>query len=166
MTIEWKSEKWKLKDLRDYDKNPRRMDKKRFDKLVESLKSDGYHQRLLINKDGTIIGGHARKKALLKAGYKESSEIEVLVPTILLEGEDFDRVNVRDNLPYGEFDFEILANHFEPDKLIDWGMPDFFMQNSDIKEESINLNMSEELSEICKYCKSKINKNRNKTSQD
>ncbi len=124
MAVGWKSELWKLKDLRDYDKNPRKMDKKRFHKLVDSLKTDGYHQRLLINKDGTIIGGHARKKALLKAGYKDTSEIEVLVPDRLLEGDDLDRINIRDNLPYGEFDFDILANNFEPDKLIGWGMPE------------------------------------------
>ncbi len=128
MTIEWKSQSWKLKDLKDYDKNPRKMDKKRFDKLVDSLKTDGYHQRLLINTDGTIIGGHARKKALLKAGYKESSEVEVLVPDRLLIDEDFDRVNIRDNLPYGEFDFEILANNFEADQLIDWGMPEDWLK--------------------------------------
>jgi len=128
VAVGWKSELWKLKDLRDYDKNPRKMDKKRFHKLVDSLKTDGYHQRLLINKDGTIIGGHARKKALLKAGYKDTSEIEVLVPDRLLEGDDLDRINIRDNLPYGEFDFDILANNFEPDKLIGWGMPEDWLQ--------------------------------------
>ena len=129
MTIQWKSELWKLKDLKDYDKNPRKMDKKRFDKLVESLKQDGYHQRLLINLDGTIIGGHARKKALLKAGFKENSDIEVLVPDKLLTGEDFDRVNIRDNLTYGDFDYEMLANNFDADQLIDWGMPENWILN-------------------------------------
>jgi DNA modification methylase len=128
MTISWKSDLRKLKDLKDYKNNPRKMEKEPFKKLVESLKSDGYHQRLLINIDGTIIGGHARKKALLKAGYKEESEIEVLVPDRLLTGEDFDRVNIRDNLPYGSFDFDMLANMFEPEQLIEWGMPEDWLQ--------------------------------------
>jgi site-specific DNA-methyltransferase (adenine-specific) len=121
--IQWINEKWKLKDLKDYDRNPRKMGKEEFGKLVESLKSDGYHHRLLINTDGTIIGGHARKKALLKAGHKENDEIEVLVPNRRLTDEEFDRVNIRDNLPYGSFDFDMLANNFEAAQLIEWGMP-------------------------------------------
>lgn len=145
MSIEWKSQTWKLKDLRDYDKNPRKMDKKRFEKLVESLKTDGYHQRLLINTDGTIIGGHARKKALLKAGYKESSEIEVLVPDRLLVDEDFDRVNIRDNLPYGEFDFDILANNFVAEQLLEWGMPEDWLKFLQDQEE---IEVSEEDNEV------------------
>lgn len=136
MTIKWISEKRKLKDLKDYDKNPRKMGKEEFNKLVESLKSDGYHQRLLINTDGTIIGGHARKKALLKAGYKDSDEIDVLVPEKMLEGEDFDRINIRDNLPYGSFDFEMLANLFDPAQLIEWGMPADWLQ---LVEEDIEV---------------------------
>lgn len=104
------------------------MDKDRFIKLVDSIKTDGYHQRLLINTDGTIIGGHSRKKALLKAGYKESSDIEVLVPDRLLEGDDFNRVNIRDNLPYGEFDFDMLSNLFDPEQLIEWGMPEDWLK--------------------------------------
>ncbi len=135
MAIQWTSEKRKLKDLRDYDKNPRKMEKDRFEKLVESIKSDGYHQRLLINTDGTIIGGHARKKAMLKAGWKESSTIDVLVPDRLLEGEEFDRINIRDNLPYGSFDFDILANNFEASQLIEWGMPEDWLKFLDEQEE-------------------------------
>jgi site-specific DNA-methyltransferase (adenine-specific) len=127
-TIQWKSETRKLKELKDYNNNPRKMNKDRFDKLVESIKSDGYHQRLLINIDGTIIGGHARKKALLKSGYTDDSEIEVLVPNRLLEGADFDRVNIRDNLQYGDFDFDMLGNLFEPAQLIEWGMPEDLLQ--------------------------------------
>lgn len=152
MPIQWKSELWKLKDLKDYDKNPRKIDKKRFEKLVESLKQDGYHQRLLINLDGTIIGGHARKKALLKAGFKESSEIEVLVPERLLTGEDFDRVNIRDNLTYGDFDYEMLANNLDADKLIDWGMPESWILNlaDEIIEKSDE--KSEKSSKKCPKC--------------
>jgi DNA modification methylase len=124
MAIQWTSERRKLKELKDYENNPRKMDKKRFEQLVDSIKQDGYHQRLLINQDGTIIGGHARKKALLKAGYKEDSEIDVLLPHRQLEQEDFDRINIRDKLPYGDYDFDILANNFEPEQLIEWGMPE------------------------------------------
>jgi len=126
--INWLNEKIKIKDLKEYDRNPRKMGKDEFKNLVESLQSDGYHQRLLVNQDGTIIGGHQRKKALLKAGYKESDEIEVLMPDRLLSELEFDRINIRDNLPYGSFDYDMLANLFEPQDLIEWGMPAHHLQ--------------------------------------
>jgi site-specific DNA-methyltransferase (adenine-specific) len=145
MTLKWISEKRKLKDLKDYDNNPRKMGKEEFGKLVDSLMSDGYHQRLLINQDGTIIGGHARKKALLKSGYKENDEIDVLVPDRLLEGDDFDRINIRDNLPYGAFDFDMLANLFDPSQLIEWGMPTDWLQ---LVEEDMEIEVEESDNEI------------------
>lgn len=128
MTIKWHTEMRRLSELKDYDKNPRKIDKKEFEKLVESLKQDGYHNRIAINADNVIIGGHQRKKALLKVGYKKDTAIEVLVPDRLLAGEDFDRINIRDNLPYGSFDFEILSSNFEAGQLIEWGMPEDWLQ--------------------------------------
>jgi DNA modification methylase len=121
--ITWYSDKVLIRDLKDYDHNPRRMSKTDFERLVRDIQQDGYHNRLLVNQDNTIIGGHSRKKALLKAGFKKSDIIEVLKPSRQLAEEEFKRINVKDNLPFGEFDFDILANHFEVDSLIDWGMP-------------------------------------------
>lgn len=122
--IEWRTERVKLKDLKDYEHNPRKMTKKAFDKLVQSIKEDGYHSRIKVNKDYTIIGGHSRKKALLKAGLKLNDEIEVLVPSRFIEPRQFDAINIRDNLPYGEFDNDILADRFDIEDLLEFGMPD------------------------------------------
>lgn len=126
--VVWTAVKRKISELKDYDKNPRKLGKEEFAKLVESIQQDGYHMRLLINTDGTIIGGHARKKALLKAGYNKEDEIEVLIPDRFLEGDDFDRINIRDNLPYGSFDFDMLGNNFDAQQLIEWGMPADWLQ--------------------------------------
>jgi len=120
--INWHTALCRLGDLKDYDRNPRKMGKKEFEDLVKSLREDGYHQRMLVNKDGVIIGGHSRKKAMLKAGYSENDLIEVLIPDIPLSPEDFDRINIRDNLGYGSFDYDMLANNFQVDQLLDWGM--------------------------------------------
>ena len=128
--INWSAAKYNINDLKDYEHNPRILKKNELDKLVKSIKQDGYHQRVIIDIDGTIIGGHQRKKALLKAGLKE---IEVLVPDRKLTEEEFDRINIRDNLQVGEFDFDILSNRFEPETLIDWGMPEEWLK-VDIEE--------------------------------
>lgn len=120
--IEWNNLEARLGELKEYEYNPRKISKKAFDKLVKSLKEDGYHQRIIINYDGTILGGHQRKKALLKAGYTENSIIEVLTPNRQLTEDEIDRINIRDNLPFGEFDFEMLSNRFDVDTLVDFGM--------------------------------------------
>ncbi len=124
MDIEWDSAKVMISALKEYDKNPRRISKADFERLVNDLKQDGYHRRILVNQDNTIIGGHSRKKALLAAGFKNTDEIEVLKAKELLVESDLKRLNIRDNLPFGEFDFDMLANHFDPLELIEWGMPE------------------------------------------
>lgn len=134
--ITWHSQKVKLNDLQDFSNNPRKISKEDFKKLVASLKEDGYHQRLLVNLDNTIIGGHQRKKAMLKAGYTNDDEIEVLMPNRMLQGDDFDRINIRDNLPFGSFDTDILSTHWEHEKLIGWGMsPDWLGMGFEDSEE-------------------------------
>lgn len=130
MTIKWVNAKVKISDLKDYENNPRKITKEEFANLVKSLKEDGYHGRLLVNTDNVIIGGHGRRRALLKAGYTENDEIEVLMPDRLLEGEEFDRVNIRDNLVAGTWDSDKLCNLFDTTKLIEWGMPKNWLSGS------------------------------------
>ena len=122
--INWQIKKVKISELKDYPHNPRKISKKDLDKLIEHIQQDGYHQRILVNQDYTIIGGHQRKKALLRAGMSAKAEIEVLTPDRLLSQEELDRLNIRDNLPFGEFDFDILANRFDTETLAGWGMPE------------------------------------------
>ena len=121
MTFTWTETKMLLSDLRPYNKNPRRITKEQFEKLKRSIQEDGFHQRLLVTEDGRVIGGHQRIKALKELGYKE---VECLVPSRELTDEEYERLNIRDNLQAGEWDFEALANFFDADKLLDWGFPE------------------------------------------
>lgn len=122
--LNWSSKSIQISELKDYEHNPRKIDKKEFAKLVNSIKEDGYHQRIVVNSDYTIIGGHQRKKALLQAGMSGKDKIDVLVPERPLTPEELDRINIRDNLPFGEYDFDILSSRFEADTLINFGMPE------------------------------------------
>lgn len=126
--------------------------------MVKSLKEDGYHQRLIVNTDGVIIGGHQRKKAMLKAGYTLDSEIEVLIPSIPLSPEDFDRINIRDNLPYGSYDFDMLGNLFEPEQLLEWGMPPQMLGKSHFElNEDEGDKIKETKTKTCPYCGEVLN---------
>ena len=119
--ILWTERTFKLTDLKPYDKNPRRITKEQFEKLKRSISEDGFHQRLLVTEDGRVIGGHQRIKALKELGYKD---IQALVPDRDLTPEEYDRLNIRDNLQAGEWDFDALANHFDAEQLLDWGFPE------------------------------------------
>jgi site-specific DNA-methyltransferase (adenine-specific) len=121
--LNWTSKTIQISELKEYEHNPRRIGKKEFEKLVSSIKEDGYHQRIIVNQDNIIIGGHQRKKALLEAGLKETDTVEVLIPDRKLTQEELDRINIRDNLSFGEYDFDILANRFNVETLVDFGLP-------------------------------------------
>ena len=117
----WKSETARLGDLIDYEDNPRQITAKDFEKLKQSLSEDGYHQRILVDVNNTVIGGHARKRALLEIGYSEDSEVEIIRASRELTDLEFKRVNIRDNLQAGDWDFDMLANHFDAELLAQWG---------------------------------------------
>lgn len=119
--ITWQSIKLTIKELQAYPNNPRTITDKAYRKLVESLKQDGYHQRIICDVNNQVIGGHQRIKAMLDVGYKPTSKIEVLKASRELTEEEFQRINIRDNLQHGDWDMDTLANAFDVDLLIDWG---------------------------------------------
>lgn len=120
--IKWHTANIKLSQLKEYPDNPRKISKEMLDKLVAHIREDGYHQRIIVDNDYTIIGGHQRKKALYMAGYDDDTEIEVLMPNKKLNPKEIDRLNIRDNLAFGEYDFEVLTERFDMDELVSFGM--------------------------------------------
>jgi len=150
--ITWISKTIKLGDLKDYEHNPRRMSKKDFERLVNGIKQDGYHNRIRITTDNIILGGHSRRKALLSSGYSESSEIEVLCCSRDLNEKEFMRLIIRDNLPFGEYDFDILANHFDPSELIEWGMQESYFEVTEDKEPIIESKVDSLPGNVCLTC--------------
>ena len=99
----------KLTDLKGLDNNPRKITKANFEKLVDSIKINGFWEhRPIALSDRTgelvILGGHQRLKAAKKLKLTE-------VPTILYSGltEDQEKeIILRDNVNNGEWDFSIL----------------------------------------------------------
>src|SRR6202034_439549 len=80
--IEWKLESRKLKDLKEHPKNPRILTSEQGFQLQKSLERFGLIEKLIINKDNCIIGGHQRLKLLNKMGIKE---IDCWVPERILD---------------------------------------------------------------------------------
>ncbi len=120
--IKWHTANIKLSQLKEYPDNPRKISKEMLEKLVAHIREDGYHQRIIVDSDYTIIGGHQRKKALYMAGFDDDTEIEVLMPNKKLTPKEIDRLNIRDNLAFGEYDFDVLTGRFNMDELVSFGM--------------------------------------------
>lgn len=53
-----------LKELKPWGGNPRTITDDEFNGLVESLKTFGQQENLIVNKDMTIISGHQRYEAM------------------------------------------------------------------------------------------------------
>jgi hypothetical protein len=119
--LKWTEKTVKVKDLKPYERNPRRISEEAYGRLKKSLADNGYHQRIIATKDLKVIGGHQRIRALRELGLKD---IAVLVPDKALSDDQFRRLLIQDNLPFGEWDFELLSSDFSIEELTDFGMPE------------------------------------------
>jgi len=100
--------------------NPRKLDKAKFAKLVQSIKDfpEMLEKRPIVVADGVILGGNMRHKAAIAAGLKEIPIIDASDWT----QEQRDQFIIKDNLSFGEWDWDILANEWDASQLEDWGL--------------------------------------------
>lgn len=133
--MSWDEQERMVGELTDNPKNPRNIKDESFDRLVSLLKKNGYHQRILIDMHNMILGGHQRKKALLKAGWDLKSLIKVLVPNRELTEEEIKSITISDNTNMGSFDMDMLANEYEVLDLIEWGIHPCVFDVFEEKEE-------------------------------
>jgi len=110
-----------IKQVRSNPDNPRFIKGNKFEKLVKSIKE--FPQMLdlrpiVVNQDMIVLGGNMRLKACEEAGLKE-------VPIIFADNltpEQEKEFIIKDNSSFGEWDWDLLANEWETEQLIDWGM--------------------------------------------
>lgn len=120
--IAWTNEKRKLSDLIDWPKNPRTLTDAQAAQIGKSIVKFGFVDPIIVNQDNTILGGHMRKRVLLAVALaKPNTEVDVRVPSRLLDADEVEEVNIRLNKNQGEFDYNKLANEFDEIKLGEWG---------------------------------------------
>jgi len=110
----------KTANLRTNPNNPRAIRKDQLNKLVKSLKEfpEMLEARpIVIDKEGTVLGGNMRLKAAQLAGLVE-------VPVFVREwSEEKDpEFIIKDNVSFGEWDQDMLGNEWEPEQLDEWGL--------------------------------------------
>jgi len=69
--------KVRLADIRPWPKNPRKVKEEDMARLKKQLAELEQHAPLLVNKNGIILGGNMRYKAMLELGWSECYVVEV-----------------------------------------------------------------------------------------
>jgi DNA modification methylase len=121
----------KISAIKRNPNNPRILKDDKFAKLTQSIKD--FPQMLdirpiVVNDDMIVLGGNMRLKACKEAGLKEVPVIKV---KDLTEEQQREFI-IKDNVGFGEWDWDLLANEWDTDLLEDWGLElDFNPEDDD-----------------------------------
>lgn len=144
--ITWSTQTRNIRDLKTWNKNPRKISKDKIEKLREKIIARGFHDVIVIDMDNTILSGNQRKSILLELGIET---VTVLIPERALTEQERDAVALESNKHDGEWDFELLKS-FDFDLLSDIGFSDIELKffDEDMKVEEEDFNEKEELKKI------------------
>lgn len=128
--------------IKENPDNPRIIADDKFKKLVKSIKDFPEMldvRPIVVDEEMIVLGGNMRLKACQKAGLKE-------IPIIVFENLTPERKKefiVKDNLGYGEWDWEILKTDWDKEILFEWGLdiPKFntFDENDEKDDKNIQI---------------------------
>jgi hypothetical protein len=113
-----------IKQLKTNPNNPRLIKDDKFRKLCKSISDFPKMMELrpiIVDADNIVLGGNMRLKALQELGFKEIPDNWVKQADKLTEDEKKQFI-VKDNLGFGEWDWDDLANNWNADDLVDWGL--------------------------------------------
>jgi ParB-like chromosome segregation protein Spo0J len=111
----------KLSEVKPNPTNPRFIKDEKFKKLVQSIKEfpQMLHIRpIVVNADMIVLGGNMRLKACQEAGLKE---IPIIQANDLTEQQQKEFI-IKDNVGFGEWDWDNLANEWDTEELAEWGL--------------------------------------------
>ena len=125
--------KVKINQVKTNPKNPRLIKDDKFKKLVNSIKEFPQMLELrpiVVDENNIILGGNMRYKACIEAGLKEVFIVQAKDLTELQK----DEFIVKDNVGFGEWDWDILANEWDTELLNDWGLslPVYFNDSDEL----------------------------------
>jgi hypothetical protein len=117
--------KVKISEIKPNPKNPRVIRDNKFQKLVKSIEEfpDMLNKRPLIvftdvDSKYVVLGGNMRLKALNELKYKE---VPVMIADEWTEEQKAEFL-IKDNVGFGEWDWDQLANEWDAEKLDEWGL--------------------------------------------
>jgi|TARA_R110000796_G_scaffold203066_1_gene319406 ParB-like chromosome segregation protein Spo0J len=101
--------------------NPRSINNIKFKKLVKSIKEFPEMLKLrpiVVNNEMGILGGNMRYKACQELNLKDVW----IIKADNLTDEQMKQFVIKDNVGFGDWDWDILANSWDVTELKDWGL--------------------------------------------
>jgi len=124
-----KTELINIREIKTNPNNPRIIKDDKYKKLVKSIQEfpEMLELRpLVIDENNIVLGGNMRLRALQELKYKQ-------VPCVRandLTAEQKNEFIIKDNLGYGEWDWDALGNDWDAELLDEWGLDIPGMNNS------------------------------------
>jgi hypothetical protein len=120
-----------ISKVRPNSDNPRYIKDEKFKKLVQSLRDFpemANVRPIVVNKEMVVLGGNMRLKAMQEAGWSE-----VPVQVVDWSEEKQREFIIKDNVGFGEWDWDELANTWDEMELDVWGLdvPNFLEMPTD-----------------------------------
>lgn len=121
--------KVKIAEVKPNPNNPRLIKDDKFRKLVKSIQEfpDMLNVRpIVVNQDMVVLGGNMRLKAIKEAGYKD-----IAVQIVDWSDDQQKEFIVKDNASFGEWNWDDLANNWDEEKLVEWGVDAWVNKGND-----------------------------------
>lgn len=138
------TEKVKISKVKTNPNNPRLIKDEKFKKLVRSVKEFPEMleiRPIVVDKDNIVLGGNMRLRACQEAGLKE---VSIIKAEELTEKQQREFI-IKDNVGFGEWDWDDLANEWEVEQLEDWGLDLPLDFNTELEAEEDDYEMPDEI---------------------
>jgi len=125
--------------------NPRFITDEKLESLKRSIKSFEKMMELrpmVIDENNILLGGNMRHRALTELGYKDVPPSWIKQVKGLTDDEKKEFI-IKDNVGFGEWDWDILNNDWETVSLLDWGLDvvSFVDTPKEVRDLSPHLNV-------------------------
>jgi DNA modification methylase len=129
-----------ITEIRLNPNNPRVIKDEKFKKLVKSIQE--FPQMLeirpiVVNDEMVVLGGNMRLKACIEAGLTEVP----IIKASSLTPEQQNEFIIKDNVGFGEWEWDVLANDWDVEKLSEWGLdiPDYEPKELEAQEDDFEV---------------------------
>ena len=122
-----------ITEIKSNPNNPRLIKDNKFKQLVKSIQDFPQMLELrpiVIDENNMVLGGNMRLKACLEAGL---TDVPVIHANNLTEAQKKEFI-IKDNISFGEHDWDALANEWNIIELDEWGLDIPAFANNDIEE--------------------------------
>jgi DNA modification methylase len=133
----------KISQVKNNPNNPRLIKNDKFKKLVKSVQDFPEMLELrpiVVDENMIVLGGNMRLKACQEAGLKE-----VWIEVANLTEQQKKEFTIKDNVGFGEWEWDMLANEWEQTELEDWGLDGFPFEDEVLEAEEDDFAVPDEI---------------------